>query len=103
MKANTINIVGRAAQDAFVSDKAEFASVNVEIPGPDGRGRAWMDCVGFKDVSKSLAALKAGDVVNLIAAPDSRKTEKNGWRMRFVVEALNETPTQLPLDAKETS
>ena len=100
MKANTVNIVGRAAQDAFVSDKAEFASVNVEIPGPDGRGRAWMDCVGFKDVSRSLATLKAGDVVNLIAAPDSRNTEKNGWRMMFVVVSLNAQQAELPIETE---
>ena len=99
MKANTIQIVGRAAQDAFVSTNGkQFASVNVEIDG-GRRGRCWCDCVGFGDVSKSLATLKAGDAVNLIAAPDSRKTER-GWRMRFVVEALNDTPTQLPIETE---
>ena len=103
MKPNTIIIVGKAAQDAFKSSNGkDFSSVNVEVAGPGGRGRAWLDCVAFGELSGPLGVLKAGDSVSLLAAPDSRKTEK-GWRMRFVVESLNDLPTQLPLDETEAS
>jgi hypothetical protein len=103
MKPNTITIVGKAAQDAFVSANGkDFSSVNVEVPGPGGRGRAWLDCVAFGELAAPLASLKAGDNVSLVAAPDSRKTEK-GWRMRFVVESLNDEQTQLSIATEDKS
>ena len=96
MKPNTIIIVGKAAQDAFKSSNGkDFSSVNVEVPGPGGRGRAWLDCVAFGELATPIATLKAGDDVKLVAAPDSRKTDK-GWRQRFVVEAIDAPPVLAP-------
>jgi hypothetical protein len=98
MKPNTITIVGKAAQDAFKSSNGkDFSSVNVEVPGPGGRGRAWLDCVAFGELAAPLGDLKTGDRVSLVAGFDSRKTEK-GWRMRFVVESLIPEQAQLPVD-----
>lgn len=96
---NTITLDGSVTKDAFVSDKG-FAAVNVEIPGPGGRGRAWIDCVAFGELSEQLGKCRQGDKVQLVAAPDSRKNEKRGWQIRFVVEKILGQST---LDTEDTA
>lgn len=87
MEANIITLDGEVKSVFASKNGKKFAAINLEIPGAGGRGRAWCDCVGFEETYEALGKMSQGDKVQLLAALDSRKTDR-GWQLRFVVQKV---------------